>query len=61
MEMKGEGKIAVNGKKQYKDGFIILFFKYFIQHCFISRLSGSTVSEDAEIEPRTGATFGIDS
>jgi hypothetical protein len=29
-----------------------LVFKYFIQHCFICRPSGSTVSEDAGIEPR---------
>ncbi len=30
-----------------------------IQHCFICRLSGSTVSEDAGIEPRTVATFAL--
>jgi hypothetical protein len=29
---------------------------YCIQHCFICRPSDSTVSEDAEIEPRTVAT-----
>jgi hypothetical protein len=28
---------------------------YFIQHCFFCRLSDSTVSEDAGIEPRTVA------
>ncbi len=32
------------------------FFQYFIQHCFICRPSDSTVSEDAEIGPRTVAT-----
>jgi hypothetical protein len=40
----------------FKGGF------YVIQHCFICRLSDSTVSEDAGIdEPRTVATFSIDS
>jgi hypothetical protein len=33
------------------------YFVYFIQHCFISRPSEFTVSEDAEIEPRTVATL----
>ncbi len=37
------------------------FFKYIIQHCFICRPSGSTVSEDAGIEPRDCCYFGIDS
>jgi hypothetical protein len=32
---------------------------YFIQHCFICRPSDSTVSEDAEIEPRTVATLEL--
>ncbi len=32
-------------------------FLYFIKHCFICRLSDSTVSEDAGIEPRTVATL----
>ncbi len=31
-------------------------YVYFLQHCFICRLSDSTVSEDARIEPRTVAT-----
>ncbi len=33
--------------------FFYLFFKYFIQHCFICCPSDSTVSEDDEIETRT--------
>ncbi len=32
---------------------------YCIQHCFIRRPSDSTVSEDAEIEPRTVATSAL--
>jgi hypothetical protein len=32
------------------------FFAYVIQHCFICRPSDSTVSEDAEVEPRTVVT-----
>ncbi len=40
-------------------GFIEKFFMYFIQDCFISRPSDSTVSEDAGIEPRTVATSAI--
>ncbi len=32
---------------------------YVIEHCFICRLSDSTVSEDAEIEPRTVAIFAL--
>ncbi len=32
---------------------------YYIQHCFICRPSDSTVSEDAEIEPRTVATSAL--
>ncbi len=35
------------------------FFMYDIQHCFISRPSDSTVSEDAGIEPRTVATTAL--
>ncbi len=31
---------------------ISILFKYFSQHYFICRTSGSTVSEDAGIEPR---------
>jgi hypothetical protein len=34
-------------------------FMYFIQHCFISRPSDSTVSEDAGIGPRTVATSAL--
>jgi hypothetical protein len=32
---------------------------YFIQHCFLGRPSDYTVSEDAEIEPRTVATSAL--
>jgi len=32
---------------------------YFIQHCFIFRPPGSTVSHDAEIAPRTAATLAF--
>ncbi len=39
----------------------VLLCIYFIQHCFICRPSESIVPEDAEIEPRTVATFGMDS
>jgi hypothetical protein len=35
------------------------FVHFFIQHCFICRPSESTVSEDAEIEPRTVATTAL--
>ena len=37
----------------------MLFYQYFIQHCFIYRPSDSTVSEDAGIEPRTVATTAL--
>jgi hypothetical protein len=38
----------------------LIFLKmYDIQHCFICRLSDSTVSEDAGIEPRTVATAAL--
>ncbi len=40
-------------------GFFGFFFIFCIQHCFISRLSDSTVSEDADIEPRTVATSAL--
>jgi hypothetical protein len=40
-----------------KGGFFGVFFMYDIQHCFICRSSDSTVSEDAEIAPRTVATI----
>ncbi len=36
-----------------------IFFMYDIHHCFICRPSDSTVSEDAEIEPRTVATTAL--
>jgi hypothetical protein len=49
------------GFGELKQGEFLLFFIYVIQYCFICRLSDSTVSEDAGIEPRTVATFGIDS
>ncbi len=34
-------------------------FMYYIQHCYICHPSGSTVSEDAEIECRTVATLAV--
>jgi hypothetical protein len=37
------------------------FFQYFIQHCFICRLSDSAVSEDAGIELQDSCDFGIGS
>jgi hypothetical protein len=37
----------------------LIFFMHYIQHCFICRPSDSTVSEDAEIEPRTVATSAL--
>ncbi len=37
----------------------MFLFVYFIQHCFICHPSGSTVSEDAVIEPRTVATSAL--
>ncbi len=40
-----------NKKGDFLDFY--LFLMYDIQHCFICRLSDSTVSEDAEIETRT--------
>jgi hypothetical protein len=36
-----------------------VLFVYFVQHCFICRLSDITVWEDAGIEPRTVATFAL--
>jgi hypothetical protein len=35
------------------------FLMYVIQHCFICRLSDSSVSEDAGIEPRTISTLAL--
>jgi hypothetical protein len=50
-----------NWRESVGDGWarsqIMDFFMYDIQHCFICRPSDSTVSEDAEIEPRTVATI----
>jgi hypothetical protein len=45
----------------YLIGGFLNFLMYFIQHRFICRPSGFTVPEDAGIEPRTVATFGIGS
>ncbi len=39
----------------FKNVFGFFIFMYDIQHCFICRPSGYTVSEDAGIEPRTVA------
>jgi hypothetical protein len=39
--------------------FLFFLFMYDIQHCFICRPTDSTVSEDAEIEPRTVATTAL--
>jgi hypothetical protein len=40
-------------------GFLGFFSMYCIQHCFICRLSDSTVSEDAGIESRIVATSAL--
>jgi hypothetical protein len=40
-------------------GIFLNFFMYFIQHCFIFRLSDSTVSEYAGIVPRTVSTMAL--
>jgi hypothetical protein len=49
--------ILIRVLSKLKGGFCdFFFFMYDIQHCFICRPSDSTVSEDAEIEPRTVAT-----
>jgi hypothetical protein len=42
-----------------KGNFFFSFVMYVIQHSFICRPSGSTVSEDAGIEPRTAATLTL--
>jgi hypothetical protein len=39
--------------------FIFLSIQYFIQHCFICRLSGSTVLDDAGIKLRTVVTSAL--
>ena len=41
------------------DFFGFFNFMYDIQHCFICRPTDSTVSEDAEIEPRTVVTSAL--
>jgi hypothetical protein len=41
-------------------GFFDFFSMYYIQHCFICRPSVSTVSEDAEVEPRTVAISALE-
>jgi hypothetical protein len=41
------------------DFFGFFLFMYNIQHCFICRPSDSTVSKNAEIEPRTVATTAL--
>jgi hypothetical protein len=47
-------------KYTVKGGFFGFFlFMCDIQHCFICRLSDSTVSKDAGIEPRTVATTAL--
>jgi hypothetical protein len=42
-----------------KNSKVAIFVMYFIQHCFIFRPPGSTVSHDAEIAPRTAATLAF--
>jgi hypothetical protein len=46
--------IKCNASHIYR-GIFSDFFEYFIQHCYIYRPPGSTVPEDAAIEPRTVA------
>ncbi len=40
-------------------GDFLVFFSYYIQHCFICRHSDSTVPTDAGIELRTVATDAL--
>jgi hypothetical protein len=40
-------------------GGFLIFFSYYIQHCFICRPSDSTVPTDVGIEPRTVATDAL--
>jgi hypothetical protein len=42
----------------FTPGLAWIFLNY-IQHCFICRPPDSSVSEDAGIEPRTGATLSL--
>ncbi len=44
---------------KYTGEFFKIFLMYIIQHFLICRLSDSTVSEDAAIEPRTIATLAL--
>jgi hypothetical protein len=47
-------------RKTVKGDFIGgIFFTYNIQHCFICRLSDSTVPTDAGVEPRTDAAGAL--
>ncbi len=45
--------------KHKQGGFFGAFCMYFVQHSFICRPLGSTVSEDAGIKPRNVATLAI--
>ncbi len=49
------GLAHLQGRDLALQGDVFGFFLNFIQHCFFSRPSDSTVSEDAGIEPRTVA------
>ncbi len=51
-------KVPKHIVKQW-DFFNFFFSMYCIQYCFFCRPSDSTVSEDAEIEPRTVATSAL--
>jgi hypothetical protein len=50
---------ALTSTRKTETGLDFFFFMYDIQHCFICRPSGSTVSEDAWIEPRTVSTTAL--
>ncbi len=53
-------KLVVSYMHKLKRFFFRIFlFMYVIPHCFICRPSDSTVSVDAEIEPRTVATLAL--
>ncbi len=45
--------------KYFFGGFFLFCRSYYIQHCFICRLSDSAVPTDAGIEPRTVATGAL--
>jgi hypothetical protein len=58
----GKGKVTLLNFANVLTGGFFGFFSlstYCIQHCFICRPSDSTLSEDAEIEPRTVATSAL--